>query len=318
MTAKLHSGVLAGMALLLGSALASAGLTLSPVRSIELPDDLTAKPIPKWENGYIVRYEIEPVAAVVAYDRNGRRLFRTPLSFPEAERVLPSGVAASRDGRFAVHGSAFHADGLVVPFVAWLDAAGRITRVLRWTDYAPFQLCFAPDGTLWMAGWALRRPGEETLPDHDILRAYAPNGELKVTALPFSSFATSARRHPAKESRLVANDKTLLFYSRTAGEWVTLSFDGEILSRSPVPPPRPDIDILTGFVLAPDSSVYLSAQMRLDGRKRGSSVLRWDKATGAWREILYDNTGVVAVFGAEGDQLIVSRRLPQFDWVRID
>src|SRR5205085_1856990 len=58
--------------------------------------DSRNKPVPKWENGYFLAYDLEPDNAPVLYvfDSAGEKLFRTSLAFDGVARFTPSSVAA--------------------------------------------------------------------------------------------------------------------------------------------------------------------------------------------------------------------------------
>ena len=182
--------------------------------------DFGRKPTPRWSNGYLLGFELDPPSAppAFAYDRNGTRLFERPLSLEGVREVFPRSTAATRDGQFAVAGTAVALTGARVGFIAFVDRAGRLTHVVRPEKFYPQHLCFTSDGTLWAAGTVGNDGrGEEA---HNVLRAYTSERVLKFSLLPRSSFAPTSRSpvenpHPAVDGRILSalatNDTVLVF-----------------------------------------------------------------------------------------------------------
>ena len=67
--------------------------------------EITARPVPVWDNGYILGFELEPGDAppVYAFDSAGTKIFDTTLSMKGVSRIWINSVAG-RQGSFAVSG----------------------------------------------------------------------------------------------------------------------------------------------------------------------------------------------------------------------
>jgi hypothetical protein len=291
--------------------------------------DFVHQPLPKWENGFLVGFGLEPPSAppVYAYDRAGDRLFEAPLAIAGASRVRLRSMAASRDGRFAFSGLAENQPGTAAPFIAFLDRAGRITRLIRPEGGSARHLCFAPDGTLWAAMSLLGARRDEPAPEHDLLRAYSPGGELKLSLLPRSTFAAfsegeDGHPHPALDSRfmpsqLAAGESGIAFISPGYKQLVRLSPDGKLISRTPIERPAPQA-LITGFALGPDGEVYLSTQAPAGENGTDFGFYRWDEGAGAWARVYSRPSGETgrptAVAMIERNAMLVTIAEGRYRW----
>jgi hypothetical protein len=305
---------------------------------VSIPRVFAGNPLPKWENGFYVGYETEPQHAplVYAFDRMGRKLFEVPLAMEGVSRAFVRSMAASRDGRFAFSGTAQSSSGAWAYFIAFLDRAGRITRVNRLSGVTARHLCFGPDGTLWGAvefvNW-IGIPGGGIGPEHDLLRGYTPEGELKFSLLPRSSFAPVVKDwvrypHPVNEgdfgcSQLTANDGEIVFLSLAFRQLVRVSRDGKVLSRTPVERPTPEDPgtMITGFAVAPAGDIYVSTQEKSPTLQPHSDFVfyRWNAPTGQWRRIYSRSsreTGrPIALEMFEQDRMLVRTGDARYRWV---
>lgn len=263
---------------------------------VVVPRNFMGQPVPKWENGFFVGFEFTPERSpsVYAYDRNGNKVFETWLELDGAYKVVLRSMAASRDGRFAFSGVAENGSATRVFFIAFLDSAGRIVRVNRLDRIAARHLCFSADGTLWAAVQPVLQYPDLTAPEHDVLRAYSPSGDLKFSLLPRSSFAATPddplQSHPVADgqsaaSQLAANGSEVAFMSSGFKELVRVSLAGKLLSR--VRMERPAKSYLTGFALAPTGGVYASTQEDDpgDAKKLDFAFYRWNPANSNWDKL---------------------------------
>jgi hypothetical protein len=140
---------------------------ISSGKELDVSRNFASQPVPKWENCFLFGFVMDPPSAprVYAYDQNGHKLFETPLALDSAVRIVPGPMAASRDGLFAVSGSAYSASGDGVVFVAVLDRTGRLVRVTRTGRFAPVRFCCTSDGTHRASGRPVTSPSEAP-PDH--------------------------------------------------------------------------------------------------------------------------------------------------------
>jgi hypothetical protein len=248
------------------------------------------KPLPAWQNGFLVAYDHDQQPAVVfAFDGTGKLVTRATLDIPDAVQVRLGGPAASSGGTLAIAGTAWTARGVGARFIAWISPSGRVERIVQTSTFLPLKLCFDGHGSLWALGKD-HDPHARTEHDHDVLRRYGPDGVLIQTALPRSTFAvTGVERHPAERGFLACSGSTVGVYSIHGQEWVQVS--QLIGAEAPRTGPRlPQGSRVTGVALASDGAVYLSAE-EPDGsyasshatiyvlKKNGSRWLPVDAAT---------------------------------------
>ena len=112
--------------------------------------------LPHWDNGYLVSRAVETfepgTSNVKIYDQSGKLARQAAIWFPEALRVLVYSATAAADGRIIVGGKAEKADGSAGLFIARTNLAGDVTDVIQANDFAPSNVCQAPDGTVWSFG----------------------------------------------------------------------------------------------------------------------------------------------------------------------
>jgi len=297
---------------------------------ISIQRNFARKPIPRWNGEYLLGYELYPLAAppVFVYDRRGAKVFETSLALEGANEVFVRSTAASRDGKFAFLGTAVSITGARVGFVAFLDPAGRLINVVRPDKFYPQHSCFAPDGTLWVAGTVGREKGRAE-EDHNILRAYSSEGKLKFSLLPRSSFAAASldqleSPHPAVDGRtlsaLAANDKVVVFLSAAFQEIISVTLDGKVILRRATE--LPSYDFITGFAVGTDGRTVISSEKQTinHNTKEGEFAFhRFDPLTGSWGKLysrpMRERGLPRAIALIEGDQMLVKIDEDRFRWV---
>ena len=247
------------------------------IRNIDLSRSFAAdSPLPKWENGYLIGIDSinSPIPKVYSYGTAGAKLFEVSLGIDQAVRIMTNSVAASSEGIFAVSGSAYSNSGDGALFIALLNVKGELVRLIRTGNFSALRLCFADNGSLIAAGRLVNFPPNENPVDHDILRIYKSDGTLQSSTLPRSSFASHSRRsHPARLAQIASNGKLVAFLSVDSRELVTLGADGAIHHRTTFPPLGSGDLTVTGFAVAPDSTIYLSCQVALGPDPKKVSVV---------------------------------------------
>lgn len=315
-TILVHSAMrlvgLSAVVVLPGVSAAEARLS-SPVASVSIARSFGDKPIPKWENGFLVAFDSDQVpATVTAYGRTGRPVTEASIYLPELHGLVLKGTAASPMGVLAVTGSAWTADGRAAAFIAWINPTGAVDRVVRTAPFGAFKLCFSQDETLWAVGRELN-PDHRGEPPHDVLRHYDREGRLLQSLLPKASFPRYDDRHPGEMAVLAASGNRVGLYSARAREWIEVSVFGSILGRwkgvdtgSPL--------ATRGVAFTSDGSVYLS-MLEGGGAQPRTQVYKLNKQLGTWERVA--TSGPYArILGADGNQVVVTPGLPQLLWIR--
>ena len=288
-----------------------------PLSSLTVYHYFPHKPMPKWENGFVLAFEMDS-PEVFAWNREGQLATRATIRIADSLVVRVWAIAAMESGVLAVAGSAATADRGAT-FIAWLDASGVINRVVRTTPFAARNLSFAKDGTLWAFGRVVDR-NSRTEPPHDVLRQYDSEGRLLRSLLPRQSFVD--RQHPSSLSFMTSSGGRVGIYSLIANEWIEVSLLGEILGR------WKGVNLasgskLGGAAILPSGDVYASElQNTGTGPPGRTAFFRLDKETGAWRIVaaddllLEDGRGAIMILGVDQEKLVVVKSFPDFLWVR--
>jgi hypothetical protein len=317
-TNRYHLLVIALIVSTFPSHLNGAGRLSAPVASSTVARDFGNKPIPKWENGYLVAFDNDEMPArVFAFSRTGTLVTEAKLSIPGAERVMLTGVAASPSGVLAASGTAQSEGGASAAFIAWISPSGAVQRVVRTSPFAAFWLCFDSNETLWVFGREVGADGHaRTEPQHDVLRRYDGEGRFLGSLLARDSFPRYDQRHPVDRGFLVSSNDRVGLYSTAAREWVEVSLSGAILGRWKGADIGADFRI-TGVGIAADESVYLTVVPRSKGSRTTFYTL--DKQPGAWLPV--DSAQALGsgqlgyILGTDRD-LLVLRAAPGLVWTR--
>jgi hypothetical protein len=147
--------------------LAAGCLTIAPavesVRVVHGGRSFTASSrLPVMSRGYLFFIERSPFISV--YDSSGRPAFTIELKSPTRSLVTPSDAAMSAHGQTAVSFVYTNDASEYQGAIAFFDNAGKQTSLIKTGRFTPAHLCFAPDGTIWAAGWqrdAVKRDYED-------------------------------------------------------------------------------------------------------------------------------------------------------------
>ena len=111
-------------------------------------------------------------------------------------------------------------------------------------------------------------------------------------------------------------------YSRTANEWVEVSFSGDVLGRWKGLELPGHFDVI-GVGLLSDQSLYVSAQFASDPTKGNIDTVRifsLDKQTGIWRPFASTNEleskRAAVIYGADGGKFLVRSGRSSFTWIQ--
>ena len=108
-----------------------------------------------WDKGYLVSSGSgemkEPVAL---YDKTGKWLFETPLTFTNAIKIYAQDAVPTSMGTAVVAASAASADGTAADLIVEAGKDG-IRRVVRTSPFYPYKVCATNEGTVWAFGHEL-------------------------------------------------------------------------------------------------------------------------------------------------------------------
>jgi hypothetical protein len=272
----------------------------------------------RWDKGYLISFEIESFQGdlpnVSIFDATGRKAREATVWFPDSQRVLITSATVTFDGRILVSGVADKSDGTSAPFIGRTDLAGKLTDVIQTKEFAPTNVCGAPDGTVWSFGtpfWDEQtrgwKPGE-TLRHFDFQK-----GQLGGY-VPQSVFGNKLPA-PSAISEIRCTQDGVSVYSRPAGTYIEMSYASD----------TPQIYrvqnlaglFLYGFASSGPRKVYglISDRTNPQNKTLGIYSMLFDETnmTATWKAckncIATPNEPgrIGTLFGIDGENLIVER-----------
>jgi hypothetical protein len=282
----------------------------------EAPYDLGGAFYPTWTSQGLFGAEFEltpsdaPVLWRIGKDGNRENIV---FSFAGGRRITILGVACAMDGRLAVIGFSYDADGRPVHFLSFI-AKDHITKTItRLSPYVPSALTVAPDGVVWTAGWVQGSEGDVKQPN--VLKRFDPSGKLLSTSpLQVRGIAGQSRGDVTAWS-ILRTSKDRVAWLTVANQYLEFGLDGSELSRLNGPPGRMDRDMTSAsFVLSAANDALVS--FTTEAADGSSTVKIWslDRAKNAWSSIGGEKPpSQLHLFGFDGDAVIASGTIPSRD-----
>ncbi len=250
---------------------------------------------PRWHHGFQAYFSDGFPPFVRVFDSQGRLLTDAKIALPSTPWVRITNVAVSPARRTAFSFIGRDDEGRIADGIGWLSAAGDVEFVSRTDEFAPEQLGFAPDGSLWVQG---RKSRSDALAHYDAMGTL--NAEWEISRkeganfgflMPTALFAIEDR------VGIIMDQKRL---------WLEIAPDGAPLGQWPTPVGHE----VTGAAMTADGDVYVSVSVP-DGAPDEHLILHLDRSDGEWASVAYDHlkisgtVGGVDLHGVYGDSLII-------------
>ena len=279
---------------------------------------------PHLERGFLLFCEKipSPAPAIAVCGREGQLVYEVKFRLPGAAGASLGDMAIDKEGTVVVCGAAGNEDGTIARYLALLDPAGNVTRVIRTNAFQASKVCFAADDTVWTMGRNIMvADGEprEWPEDHEVFRHYSRDGRLLGKAEVFSStlihgrntFVSGGHRLRASDDRVGAWMDGGVFRS-DMNEWIELDMQGQVVGRYTVHVPweaKHPLEhrrMLIGMALTSANELYASFQTQ-DPAWRG--LARFDRSTSSWEPVpgyvrSQDESDRLQLLGADGDELV--------------
>jgi hypothetical protein len=287
------------------------------VWDITTNDTFAQKPVPRWENGFLVAYDddVQP-PQIQVFDRTGKLRSKTQVALTGVPFVRVRTITVSSAGRVAIS-CIGRDDARGADFIAWVAPSGAVEFVVRTAAAGAYQMTFAPDGSLF----ALMRQGGKQ--SYDMIHHYDGNGQLLQTSLSIDTFGgdrDAAFGSGAPYIMAATKDRVGLLMWRIQ-KWVELSLDGQLMGQWPLPSTSKDLE---GVALTPSGNVYiaLSNEIKKPGLEHKDTVLlRLNKTLAQWEEIearslRSERANWFAILGTDADDLVIANSARHFMAVR--
>ncbi|MFN0169522.1 MAG: hypothetical protein ACKV22_24130 [Bryobacteraceae bacterium] len=213
----------------------------------QLPFPVGGMPPPTFENGFVTVLD-STMTLVFLVDLEGRLVSNFSPRIPGAAVERISHVAVSRAGKLVLAMSAKDGSGRYSFFLGMADLSGQLSKLVQLHPYAVARPLFLPDGRLFCLGKEYDSHFT-SVPGHQVLRFYSPEGVLLNKALNVDSFG-SAASHPVTWKPALGSDRVGLLDSEYL-RYCEIDFAGKIVrpvSKLGVA----EHTMVTGLVLLPN------------------------------------------------------------------
>jgi hypothetical protein len=282
-------------------------------------------PFRYWDKGYFITYSIDDTTptrpAAILYDRDGRIAREAIVWFKDATNTGVDDASVTKSGKLVVSGGTTSPAGAIANYIAEIDQAGHIGRVVRTTPFLPVYVCAAEDGTVWSYG--IDRDEEGRGVESSLrLRQYSfEKGQIRATldtsVLNSVGWTLDRGEYPGQISLRCTSQKVGLYNGRSS-EWVEFDIPTNTLKVSKVEPLPPPKELrITGFALTESGEVFVSLHDR-SSQPPHSGLFRLSfvgSDAGKWLPI-QDTVGpflhgakVGQLLGTDGTDLIYTRDL---------
>jgi len=322
-----------------------AGQISKTLRSAAYPEAIYARGIiPDWDRGYVIRREFEinyspDTPTAVMYDASGKRIREGRIWPHSAGSVRVVGTAATEEGAILAAGNAILEDGSSQGYIVKTDLAGNTIESLLTGSFKPWQICGAPDGTVWSLGRTLS-PDDGQEHDSTVLRQYSLEKGVLHSFLPENTVAWAVS--PEKMwfvpygSYLRCGKNKISVYLRFTDEYVEVSTVSFELKRWKLDEAVVRQREATGLAVTADERVYASFQANgIPGEEQIRGLYQIKAVSGNPTAKLLPVAGTITtvergklpppgtftkLWGADGNQLVVWRMEEKdstLSWVKV-
>ena len=276
------------------NALVIVGMLLASREQVYQGAGFAGQLIPRFERGYLL-FAKRPCQLTV-YHPSGRLLFTQTLQGPKGMACSAIQAAVDSDGTFAVGISYAVPEGYAGGIVL-LGANGKQTAVIETKRFMPSHVAFGPDHSIWSIGWQRDAVQHEIgdREDYAIVRRFNREGRPTGAFLQRSLWpgkGDPVYAHGGHWSLAVAKDRLGAFVrSNEVHEWIEWNFDGQLISRTPLP------EEPSGRAYTVSGKLYATLR---DSQK----LVVLDTQSQTWKPVPEPVERFKLLLGADGDELV--------------
>ena len=250
------------------------------------------------------------------YSRDARLVGHVRVDIPEAGRTAVLGLAPLRNG-FVVSAMAISGSERV-GVLCFLDAAGKLRKIVKTEPFTPDLITVAADGSIWTFG-AVDHENDPTS-TANVLYHFTETGELLRSALPRNLFGKEPPTYLSTELGqpvLTSAGSRVVLYSPHTRQLFELALDGRVLGSYVIPLPNQQIRGKTatdpmkmmGLALTESGAIYGD----LTGGEN-SGIYELDRSGQNWLPISPDvkeKVGNYLLLGGDGEDLVLGPTGPR-------
>lgn len=272
--------------------------------------------MPRFSRGMLAISHLEgnTTTSISLFSRDGQAAARIQFEIPDAQRTILSsgGIAPLPDGSgYVAVAVAVNGSRRARP-LCFLDAKGKLLKVVPTDPFLPVLITVAADGTIWAVG----ATNSDDVPESDdpVLRRFSGAGELLGTALPRRLFGQEPPQSHSPESGvavLTSTGSRVVFYSPHTRQLFEFGLDGAMIAAHVLPLVLADLPdktaskplTLTGLALMEQGNIYADLS---GGRNRGLHEL--DRAGPRWVPLHPEDQERFrdySLLGSDGNQLVL-------------
>ena len=292
---------------------------LTRVGSEQIPFDLVRHSFAEWQRGSFVyvgnRFTGSPILEF--FDSKGRQTSTFNFSIPNAGLIdlYDNSIAVGPDGSLAIAGTASFDNSEGGAFLAWISPDRQKQTVTRISPFFPGAVTIASDGTIWLAGEAVKPFHQAQDYRQNLIRHYDKTGKLLGSSISWADFQTdSPWVPPTVGSILIPMKDGIGWYSPRSRSYVELASDGSVVSRLKTEP-HPKGAVVQATACS-DGNVYVSTDLSIadsaDEFHWGFYILDRDKGT--WTlQSTGERSGLL--FGCDGTRLATTSDFRTIAWL---
>lgn len=279
------------------------------------------RPLGRWNGLYFIpsAEESATVANLQIFDGTGKEPRIIRYEIPGAVRVVFHDATALGSA-IIVAADIWEVGGIRASTIAAFDEKGQVLWMRRTNPFRAKFLTVASDSTIWVFGQNIADSLNGLAQDHDTLQVYRSDGQLLRTHAKASLYGTQRLIRTDDSSKLGRSflgsyqDRVVLLLANYQ-KWFEFSLDGRLLSSSNIPAPTETIGTKEYPMKLFGTALTASGRLLANFRSSQRWFFELDRKQQKWVPITDLNPSRhVALWGASGNQVLVSVDGPKGDW----
>jgi hypothetical protein len=261
--------------------------------------------VPIFDNGYMFKINTAPQSGPApdsfgAWDTEGQWMYQAYFTTPDGTPAAVRSAAADTD-KTVIASIGYGVRGGYKGGIAFLDPTGKQVRFVSTDRYQPMALCFAPDHSIWAAGWQRSPKGDVEDPSgYSIVHKFSSDGTPAGEFLLRSEFPPGLPPAASGISWIRAADDrvgVMLYPGQTSAypEWVELDFSGNLIGRWKIG----RTGQFNGFAFTADARLIV---LSYDPETKKYQLMSFDRKSSSWQAVDGGIKGLL--LGADGNDLV--------------